>query len=201
MVSLGTVTGCCVATNIYNLGGAHGHVRAINQEEFDLKFRGKGWNNAVVAFTSMYQKPEREFLKVQGWREEQVNNNISVHTIRGDVLRKYMFEREPVLKEYLAKKNPPATKSVFTNTTVPGIVDLVGPRRNGIYHGLVTTDRVARLRPRGLTPQETRRGWLNAIETYYGVRPWIAHGGEHIHVIRRRVYDMIYRQRVNAGQL
>ena len=180
-----SVTGCCAAYNIANLGFAHGHTRARTQEEFELRFRNKPLARMNFAITNEAQDVERGYLSKMGFKEID-SGSLRMHVISSLDLRKYMTEREPHLAEYLRNKNKQkeeVKKSVFNRAAAAGI-----------FMGPVTRQQIENLRPRNYTGNDAQRlEWRQAIQRFYGVAPLITRWTDNtVYAIRTRVYRALY---------
>lgn len=121
-MNFGSVTGCCAAYNIYNLGYAHGHKRASTQEEFEYRFIGKPLTRLNFAITNSSQNVERKYLETMGFEtSKEADGGIQMHIIAGSKLRSYIDKRRPELVEWKRKqeeKETAAKKSLFANPAV-----------------------------------------------------------------------------------
>lgn len=179
-----SVTGCCAAYNIANLGYAHGHTRAKTQEEFELRFLDKPLARMNFAITNDIQDVERGYLSKMGFKEID-SGSLRMHVISSTELRKYMAEREPHLREYEAeqkKQRIEVKKSVFNRNPV------------GVFRGQVTAAQIAQLRPdRFNNSADDCLLWRNAIDRFYGVRPMLHRWTNNtVDAVRTRVYRQLY---------
>lgn len=84
------VSGCCGATILYNLGGAHGFPSAKDQEAFDklVHYQMSYFDRVIIAITNDAQRKVQEYLKTQGWAVQK-QGTLYIHSIRKADLRKY----------------------------------------------------------------------------------------------------------------
>lgn len=86
------MSGCCVGTYYYDLGGAHNKYRAKNIEEFAIRMLSIGMNQINIAVTNDGQSPERGFLEQLGFKEVFRDGNgkgrMHVHAVDNNVLAK-----------------------------------------------------------------------------------------------------------------
>lgn len=102
---LTATAGCCAAYNLYNLGGAHGHIRHPNLLSFvtEVKNRISGARAVVYyAFSNGGQSKEREYLTEIGFETKRLGS-IHISTITGTNLRKF-FAESPVFEEERKKE-------------------------------------------------------------------------------------------------
>lgn len=83
----GAVTGCCNSMNFYNLGGAHGHRTAKDQNEFEDWLAARGHESINIAITNSEQSKTRTYLEAAGWKTEKVAH-LWISTISGNDLNK-----------------------------------------------------------------------------------------------------------------
>lgn len=73
--------GCCVSSHFYDLGGAHGHPRAKDFEEFAEKIVELGYAAVNTAITNPYQTEERKYLEQLGFKvASKSKNGVWVHS-------------------------------------------------------------------------------------------------------------------------
>lgn len=120
------VSGCCEATLLYNLGGAHGFPTAKDQEAFDKlihdqMYKKSNFNRVIIAITNDAQRKVQEFLKTQGWAVQK-QGTLYIHSIRKTDLRKYF--------DSLSSKKEPQVKKTYSGkiyaTDVANILGLSG---------------------------------------------------------------------------
>lgn len=85
------IEGCCVVSNLYNLGGAHSVLRHKNQREFNNALRDKMrvLNRHIVCYTNFQQNVERKFLETAGFTVENFGT-ICMHKITKENLQAYL---------------------------------------------------------------------------------------------------------------
>lgn len=112
-MQFGSVTGCCAAYNIYNVGGAHGHTRAKSQEEFEYRFISRGFQRLNFVITNEYQNHERGFLEKMGFQKQELpGTTLQMHSISGNNLRAYIDKRRSDLIAWKKKKDEEKLKEV-----------------------------------------------------------------------------------------
>lgn len=99
-IQKGTIAGCCVSANFYDLGGAHGKYRSRNIEEFATRVAAIGMNVVNIAMTNDGQNTERGYLEQLGFKEVFKFRGIHVHAVSNTDLEKNLR----VYKELLAKR-------------------------------------------------------------------------------------------------
>lgn len=85
------IEGCCVVTNLYNLGGAHSIHRAKSQRDFNnnlRQIRGR-LSRHIVCYTNNQQSVERRFLQTAQFDTEPFGT-IYLHKIVRDKLDRYL---------------------------------------------------------------------------------------------------------------
>lgn len=108
MVAISNVPGCCIGTNLYNLGGAHGHALAKTQEEFDRKiFALKSRGNVLTALinNNQFDSKLKSYLEKQGWNIHRIGNSrMYVCSISNAHLRNYLEKYQKEEDERLARE-------------------------------------------------------------------------------------------------
>lgn len=102
------ISGCCVGSYYYDLGGAHSKYRSKNIEEFALKMVDLGMNKVNVAITNSVQGPERMFLEELGFKEVFKADNMYVHCVSSktltEALKPYNEIKQRKVKEEQERK-------------------------------------------------------------------------------------------------
>lgn len=112
--------GCCNAYIYADLGGAHGHMTAVNQNAFDARVKKLPKSSVNVCITNSSQGRTRKFLEAQGWETKKVGH-LFVHTVNGSDLRKYFHNKEQEQK----KIHPPVSRpKIRTGVTLNRIREL-----------------------------------------------------------------------------
>lgn len=97
------MSGCCVGTYYYDLGGAHNKYRAKSTEEFALRMISIGMNQINIAVTNDSQSPERKFLEELGFKEVFRDGNgkgrIHVHAVDSPTLNKALAPYQEIQKK------------------------------------------------------------------------------------------------------
>lgn len=93
------ISGCCVGSYFYDLGGAHSKYRSKNVEEFALKMLELGMSRVNIAMTNSAQGPERQFLEQLNFREvfaTQVGG-MHVHAVEAGELERALAPYKEIL--------------------------------------------------------------------------------------------------------
>lgn len=106
------MSGCCVGTYYYDLGGAHSKYRAKSIEEFAVRMLEIGMNQINIAVTNDIQAPERKFLEELGFKEVFRDQNgkgrMYVHAVDSTVLTKslepYRLKQQQIYEERKRKE-------------------------------------------------------------------------------------------------
>jgi hypothetical protein len=94
--------GCCVSSHFYDLGGAHGHPRAKDFEEFAEKIVELGYAAVNTAITNPYQTEERKYLDQLGFKvASKSKNGVWVHSASSADLEEALA---PVRKQLIEAK-------------------------------------------------------------------------------------------------
>lgn len=108
------MSGCCVGTYYYDLGGAHSKYRARNIDEFAIRLLEIGMNQINIACTNSSQGPEREYLEQLGFKEVFKDKSMHVHaadsTILTKMLKPYQEAKAKKYEEEQKKKREEAAK-------------------------------------------------------------------------------------------
>lgn len=102
-ISSSAITGCCHGVNYYNLGGAHGHPTAVNQDQFDEWINKKPRPHIIIAVTNISQGQTRKYLEFQGWNTQEVGH-LWISTIDNTSLNIYLTKYRTRLQEDRKKK-------------------------------------------------------------------------------------------------
>ena len=96
------ITGCCSGRNFYNLGGAHGHFTAKDQDDFNKQLYKLIESSINIAITNESQAKTREYLDRAGWHNQKVSERLWCSTISGSNFReaknKWLISRVPEKK-------------------------------------------------------------------------------------------------------
>lgn len=104
-IQRGAISGCCVGTYFYDLGGAHNKYRSKNIEEFALRMLELGMNRINIAATNSNQGPERKYLEQLGFKEiMKAGGGMHVHGVDSDVLTKHLEPYRKILAEKAEKE-------------------------------------------------------------------------------------------------
>lgn len=103
------ISGCCVGTYYYDLGGAHSKYRSKNIEEFAMRILDIGMNKVNIAVTNSQQGPERKYLEQLGFKKVFTGpDGMIVHCVDSKVLSealtKYKTIKEKKIKEEQERK-------------------------------------------------------------------------------------------------
>lgn len=94
--------GCCVSSHFYDLGGAHGHPRAKDFEEFAEKIVELGYAAVNTAITNPYQTEERKYLEQLGFKvASKSKNGVWVHSASSADLEEALA---PIRKQLIEAK-------------------------------------------------------------------------------------------------
>lgn len=98
------ISGCCVGTYYYDLGGAHSRYRSKNIDEFAMRILDIGMNKINIAVTNTQQGPERAYLEQLGFKEVFTGpDGMHVHCVDskvlGEALQKYREIKEKKIRE------------------------------------------------------------------------------------------------------
>lgn len=108
------MSGCCVGTYYYDLGGAHSKYRARNIDEFAIRLLEIGMNQINIACTNSTQGPERAYLEQLGFKEVFKDKNMHVHaadsTTLTKMLKPYQEAKAKKYEEEQKKKREEAAK-------------------------------------------------------------------------------------------
>ena len=174
-----SVSGCCEATILYNLGGAHGFPTAKNQEEFDKliqKNRMHEFNRVIIAITNDAQRKVQEYLKNQGWAVQK-QGTLYVHSIRKADLRKYF-------DSLVAKKEPEIKKIYSGKIYATNVLNILGlPEYTDQYS-------YRRTWFRGLPISEDRL-ICHKIEEIYGIRITTVRNFSTVSQLRTHIYNKV----------
>lgn len=174
-----SVSGCCEATILYNLGGAHGFPTAKTQEEFDRliqKNRMHDFNRVIIAITNDAQRKVQEFLKTQGWATQK-QGTLYVHSIRRADLRKYF-------DSLIAKKEPEIKKTYSGKIYAADVLNILGlPKDTNQYKYIWTWFR-------GLSNSTDIRICVN-IEKIYGITITTVRNFSTVSQLRTHIYNKV----------
>lgn len=135
MVTTSQIPGCCNGKNFYNLGGAHSHKSAKDQDEFDNRIFSLGSYPLNIAITNSGQTKTREFLDAQGWKYQDVTPSLRLHFISGkdfreahsrSINRKRLQEKKKEElrlieeREFFKKNNPNEVTFHMVSTAMSG---------------------------------------------------------------------------------
>lgn len=112
------MSGCCVGTYYYDLGGAHSKYRARNIDEFAIRMLEIGMNQINIAVTNDNQAPERGYLEQLGFKEVfrdgKGKGRMHVHAVDSSVLtaalKPYQEAKQKKYEEEQKKKREAAAK-------------------------------------------------------------------------------------------
>ena len=210
------IQGCCVGSNFYNLGGAHGHPTAKDQDEFNSWLCSRGVSSINIAITNYQQQKTRNYLINAGWKTEKVgslyistissgdfNKLKTAHLVRMAELKKNQQE-EARRKEEERQKQIQGTKFGL-KIDPPTNLFMPVPKRRGIYPGVIRRVQVMTLLGPDLSMQESRVAAATRLSDYYGVNvpfwiiphaPMLLDRYSYVYDdVRRRVYDIVKRAR------
>ena len=198
-MNFGEVAGCCAATNLYNVGGAHSYPRAKDQEEWDLRFLNQEWRirSLVFCITNSEQAIERGYLEKMGFKTSKHEYGLYMSVISQSDLIKYMNSRNAELKQYQKEKKEGLKPKahVFAGPNNAGVIfaERIGPNyRDGVWAGVVFRHRIVDL-AQGLDWRNSiqeRATFRENIRQYYGVGVTIFSDDDY-DIIRRRVYNRL----------
>lgn len=173
-----SVSGCCEATILYNLGGAHGFRTAKDQETFDksILYQISDFNRVIIAITNDAQRKVQEFLKTQGWAVQK-QGTLYVHSIRKADLRKYF-------DSLVAKKEPEIKKIYSGKIYATNVLNILGlPEYTDQYS-------YRRTWFRGLPISEDRL-ICQKIEEIYGIRITTVRNFNTVSQLRTHIYNKV----------
>jgi len=172
------VSGCCEATVLYNLGGAHGFSTAKDQEAFDklVQYKMSQFNRVIIAITNDAQRKVQGFLKAQGW-ETQKQGTLYIHSIRKADLRKYFDSLIP-------KKELKVKKTYSGKIYAVDVLNILGFHRN--------TDQYLFRRSwfRGLSLSQDRL-ICQKIEKIYGIKIFSVKHFNTVSRLRTYIYEKV----------
>lgn len=201
----GETTGCCAASNFYNVGGAHGHKTADSQEQFELWMVGLKENSINYSLTNEDQDQTREYMKVAGWDVYGPYDGLYISVISGENIQKIkqnVTRRERLFKEDIRKKaeedqrqrKERESRLKFSHTLNPNI-----------YQGQVTEEEILRLcgtEPYMIIRGDNRRTNIRlAIQEKYKITLPNGWWDQTAQELRQMVYDLVYKARKTAGIL
>lgn len=199
------VTGCCHSMNFYNLGGAHGHRTAKDQNEFEDWLAARGYESINIAITNAEQSKTRTYLEAAGWKTEKVGY-LWISTISSSGLQKVnqrVWARQAEeRKQALEKKRKLEAERLAMKASLkfsPGTT-------LDVYQGLIYRDDILRI-CNNRSPFIHRRDNFSElariqkeIEDKYKIKTNDI-GYMSTDMLRQHVYNKVYKARKNAGIL
>jgi vacuolar-type H+-ATPase subunit F/Vma7 len=173
-----SVSGCCEATILYNLGGAHGFPTAKDQETFDksILYQISDFNRVIIAITNDAQRKVQEYLKNQGWATQK-QGTLYVHSIRKADLRKYF-------DSLIAKKEPEIKKTYSGKIYAADVLNILGLPRDTNQHYS------KRVWFRDLSNSTDMRICVD-IEKIYGIRMTTVRNFNTVSQLRTHIYNKV----------
>lgn len=221
-IEIASIQGCCVGQNFYNLGGAHGHMTAKDQDQFNEWLSQKTGSGINIAITNSQQNKTRDYLIKAGWDTKKVGS-LYISTIsatdfatfksraRAEIeAKKKVAAEERKKKEEERLKHIANVKFSYNATqkneplppptaTTPPLVRPSPQIRDGIYRGIVYEEQIRRLYVFHPTPRNQNVdtfGTAMRINTFYGTRIPTRRVWRDPASTRRNVYEAIHQQRL-----
>jgi hypothetical protein len=197
-INVSSITGCCNGMNFYNLGGAHGHRTASNQDEFDQWLICRQRYGINIAVTNSAQARTREYLAGAGWEHKKVGQ-LWISTISGadfDMHRAKVQIRQQELKkqkEEEHKKRYEEMKAAMKFSDVKVYLDKIRLEDVSMICGgnrVITENKVA-------VAKNLSDFYMVDIPVSIFNYPWGNHRS--IHDIRRVIYDLVSKKRRALG--